>query len=157
MTNILKTIGTVLAGFLATAIQNVAPFIAITMAFVIADCVSAFRLSRRIHKTGCNNGTHGSCGKFKSSKFRKVVFDMCVLIPATLLLAHFAGDLFLNDKEILVKTVSGVICFWQVWSILENESSCSDKIWAKMLQKVLVSKVERHFDVDLEDLKKDNK
>jgi hypothetical protein len=48
-----------------------------------------------------------------------------------------------------------VVCFIQFWSILENESSCNDKKWAVVLQKIMVDKAERHFDIDLSDLKKD--
>ena len=48
-----------------------------------------------------------------------------------------------------------VICGIQCWSILENESSCNEKKWAKNLQKFLVDKTERHFDVDLSFLKKE--
>jgi hypothetical protein len=54
--------------------------------------------------------------------------------------------------------VSGALVFWQVWSILENESSCRSeqdaKLW-KLLQRVMVDKTSRHFDVDLSELKDD--
>lgn len=52
--------------------------------------------------------------------------------------------------------VTGVICFEQAWSILENESSCraeNESMFWKMLQKIMVDKTERHFDVNLDDLK----
>ena len=54
----------------------------------------------------------------------------------------------------LANITAGAVCFWQTWSILENESSCSDEKWAKILQKILVDKTERHFDVDLSELEK---
>ena len=59
----------------------------------------------------------------------------------------------------LANITAGAVCFWQLWSMLENESSCSDERWAKVLQKVLVDKTERHFDVDLSVLneEKDNR
>ncbi|MCF0203471.1 MAG: hypothetical protein HUK08_08920 [Bacteroidaceae bacterium] len=53
--------------------------------------------------------------------------------------------------------VTGVICFEQAWSILENESSCrsdDEGFFWRMLQKIMVDKTERHFDVNLDDLKK---
>ena len=55
----------------------------------------------------------------------------------------------------LTNIAAGAVCFWQLWSMLENESSCSDERWAKVLQKVLVDKTARHFDVDLSDLSKE--
>jgi hypothetical protein len=52
--------------------------------------------------------------------------------------------------------VTGAICFEQAWSMLENESSCRDesdsRFW-KILQRIMVDKTERHFDIDLKDLK----
>lgn len=53
----------------------------------------------------------------------------------------------------LTKVAAGAICFWQLWSILENESSCNGSKWARMLQKILVDKTSRHFDIDLSELK----
>ena len=51
---------------------------------------------------------------------------------------------------------TGVICFEQAWSILENESSCrpeaEHRFW-KALQQVMVDKTARHFDVNLDKLK----
>lgn len=52
----------------------------------------------------------------------------------------------------LTKIAAGAICFWQLWSILENESSCNGAKWAKVMQKILVDKTERHFDIDLSEL-----
>ena len=53
--------------------------------------------------------------------------------------------------------VTGVICFEQAWSIFENESSCrsddESRIW-RLLQRIMIDKTERHFDVKLDELKK---
>lgn len=52
--------------------------------------------------------------------------------------------------------VAGIICFEQAWSILENESSCRGKeegIFWKLLQKIMVDKTERHFDINLDEFK----
>jgi hypothetical protein len=57
------------------------------------------------------------------------------------------GDIYLT------KIVAGVFCFVQIWSILENESSFNPKSWAKLLQKIMIDKAERHFDVDLSEWK----
>jgi hypothetical protein len=53
----------------------------------------------------------------------------------------------------LTNIVAGAVCFWQVWSMLENESSCNNARWAKIAQRILVDKTERHFDIDLRELK----
>ena len=52
--------------------------------------------------------------------------------------------------------VTGVILFEQIWSALENNSSCrsdTDSRFWKILQKIMIDKTERHFDVSLQDLK----
>jgi hypothetical protein len=48
-----------------------------------------------------------------------------------------------------VRAIAGAFIFVEIWSMLENESSLNDAKWAKVLQKIMVSKVERHFDIDL--------
>jgi len=37
--------------------------------------------------------------------------------------------------------------------MLENESSCNDARWADVAQRIMVDKTERHFDIDLHELK----
>jgi hypothetical protein len=52
--------------------------------------------------------------------------------------------------------VAGIICFEQAWSILENESSCrgeKEGMFWRLLQKIMIDKTERHFDVNLDELK----
>lgn len=39
--------------------------------------------------------------------------------------------------------------------MLENESSCNDAKWAKIAQRIMVDKTERHFDIDLHELKEE--
>ncbi len=40
----------------------------------------------------------------------------------------------------------------QFLSVLENESSENGQTWARALQKILVNKAARHFDIDPADL-----
>lgn len=44
-------------------------------------------------------------------------------------------------------------CIGYHYAMLENESSCNDAKWAKVLQRIMVDKTERHFDIDLSALK----
>ena len=58
----------------------------------------------------------------------------------------------------LPNVVAGMFCLVQIWSVLENESSENDAKWARVLQRIMVNKAERHFDVKLgEILSDDNK
>jgi hypothetical protein len=60
-----------------------------------------------------------------------------------------------GDLIDLAKVAAGAVCFWQLWSIIENETSCretDDEGWAKFLKvirKIFVDKTSRHFNVDL--------
>ena len=65
--------------------------------------------------------------------------------------------MFIHVEIPLSYVATGVICFEQLWSILENESSCRSEEegkFYKILQKIMVDKTERHFDVNLADFKK---
>ena len=59
----------------------------------------------------------------------------------------------------VTKYVTALFCFIQLISILENESSCNEAWWARVLQKILSDKTKRHFDVDfdIEELNKEQK
>jgi hypothetical protein len=157
MEKIIKILGGMAFGAVSTAFQAVYPLVCLAFLFVIADCISAWRLSRRVHKKQCNDGAKGSCGKFKSSKMAATVFSLILVIPSGLMLAHWTSLYVLTIDIPLSKIFAGVVIFWQLWSILENESSCSNANWAKVLQKIMVDKTSRHFDVDLSELKKGEK
>jgi hypothetical protein len=154
MENFVKIMGLGIFGAISTAFNAVLPLVILSLAFVVADCITAFRLSRRVHKNGCNNGEKGSCGKFKSLKMAKTVFELTIFIPTGLLLAWFTQQYIFEGMDVrLPQIFSGIVIFWQLWSILENESSCSDAKWARILQKIMIDKTERHFDVNLSELK----
>ena len=55
----------------------------------------------------------------------------------------------------LTNYTAAICCGIQLWSILENASSENEKIWAKVLQKIMVNKAERHFDIKLDFDKKE--
>jgi len=149
-----KIIGMSFAVLLSSAFEAVLPLVILTVVFVLIDCISAWRLSRRMSKTHYNKDGKTSDGKFKSSKMGKTVLELVIIIPTGLLLAYFVQMYLFEGANLrLPQIYSGLIIFWQLWSILENESSCSDKKWAKILQKIMVDKTERHFDVDLSELR----
>jgi hypothetical protein len=150
MGNPVKFFGTVLSGAVSAAFNDVLPLAILALLFVVADCVSAFRLSRRVHKKGCNDGKRGSCGKFKSHKVRKTVLELAVVIPSGLMMSFWTQEYLFDGLDVrLPEIFAGIVIFWQLYSILENESSCNDAKWAKVLQKIMIDKTERHFDVDL--------
>ena len=126
------------------------PFIVVCTLMVLADVYTAWSLSRRVKRKFPN----ANDGKFKSVYFGRV-FMTLIKIYVLIILSFLMETFIFEGLQIkLVNITAGAVCFWQLWSMLENESSCSDEKWAKVLQKVLVDKTARHFDVDLSDLKK---
>lgn len=146
----LKFITSLFGGVFGLAFNEIMPLVCVCYAFVLLDCYTAFKLSRRIKKSSGK-----SSGKFRSDKFKSTVLEMFFLVPICLLLAFFTQKYIFESDLKFPQIAAGIISGWQFWSILENESSCSDKKWAVILQKIMVDKAERHFDIDLSNLKKD--
>lgn len=126
------------------------PFILITTFAILLDCYTAWSLSRRVKKKypGANDG------KFKSHYAGRVFVTLLKVYTLTVLAFLVDQYIFPHFSLHLANMVAGAVCFWQIWSMLENESSCNDARWAKIAQRILVDKTERHFDIDLSELKK---
>lgn len=136
-------------GALVALLQPTVPFIIICTIAILFDCYTAWSLSRRVKRKypGANDG------KFKS-RYAGRVFVTLIKVYALTILAYLVQTFILEGIPIkLANIVAAAICFWQVWSMLENESSCNDAKWAKIAQRILVDKTERHFDIDLSELK----
>ena len=63
------------------------------------------------------------------------------------ILAHLGGIHLSNY-------VAAIFCLTQIVSILENESSCNGSTWAKVLQKILADKTERHLNISLDEFRR---
>lgn len=146
--SILKWFFSVLGGIMTIIEPNI-PFIIIAFAFIIADCISSYRLARRVKRT-----TGKSNAKFQSKKAWKVVLTALAAM-ATIVLAWVIQKyiLVMYDNLYLPNWTAAFICGIQAWSILENEASCNGSKWAILAQKIVIDKTERHFDVDLSILK----
>lgn len=136
-------------GAFSAIIQPTFPFILVCTFVVLADCYTAWSLSRRVKKRfpGANDG------KFKSN-YAGRVFVTLIKIYSLTILVHLIDVMVFPEVSLhLPQIVAGMVCFWQIWSMLENESSCNDAKWAKIAQRIMVDKTERHFDIDLHELK----
>lgn len=133
------------------------PLIIVAVVFIMYDAFTAYQLDKRVH-VKYPDETKRHEAKFTSFAFGKVIRHT---IPKRLMLIFLAYLLehwvFIHVAIPLSYVATGVICFEQLWSILENESSCrseEDSKFYKILQKIMVDKTERHFDVNLQDFKK---
>lgn len=139
-----------LVGAVVAVFEPALPYIVICTLAVLYDCYTAWSLSRRVKKA---HPERIRDGKFKSHNAGKVIVTLikvyALIVLAFLMQLHIIGDALPID---LTKVAAGAVCFWQLWSILENESSCNGAKWAKVAQKILVDKTERHFDIDLSEM-----
>lgn len=138
-------------GAVLAFLEPTVPFILICTFAVLCDCYTAWALSRRVKKKypGANDG------KFKSN-YAGRVFLTLLKTYALIVLAFLIENFIFEGLPVkLSNIIAGAVCFWQIWSMLENESSCNDARWAKIAQRILVDKTERHFDIDLHELKEE--
>lgn len=139
-------------GALLVMFEPIAPLVIVCTLCVICDCYTAWSLSRRVKKKypGANDG------KFKSNYYGRV-FVTLIKVYVSIILAFLIDQYVMNGFSLaLPNIVAGAVCFWQAWSMLENESSCNDAKWARVAQRIMVDKTERHFDIDLSELKHQN-
>lgn len=134
----------VLIGSLLAFLSPIGVFILIAILATFADVWSAWRLSVRVRKR-----TGLSLGKFKSDSAMKA-FRSLISFSYVAILGFLCDKFIINPEDLYcLKMVTGAYTFVQVYSILENTSSESDETWAKILQKIMVNKANRHFDLDL--------
>ena len=145
----LSRIGFCVWGVLWAIVEPETPFLLICTLAVLFDAFTAWSLSRRVKK----KFPAANDGKFKSSYFGRVVVTL-IKVYALIILVALIETYILEELPVkLDNIVAGAVCFWQIWSMLENESSCNDAKWAKIAQRIMVDKTERHFDIDLQELK----
>ena len=144
-----------LVGALVAYIEPALDYIQIATLFILADCWTAWRLGKRV-RAAYPDSAKQNAHKFLSSNFGRVIVTL-LKSYVLILLAHQLDVVITGGEPVsLAKIAAGAICFWQLWSILENESSCRTGRFAKlckMLQTIMVDKTSRHFDIDLSDLK----
>lgn len=150
LSEILRWIFTALGAIMAI-LEPTLPYMLICTLMILADCYTAWALSRRARKAYPKRVSEDG-EKFKSHHFGVVITTIikawALIIMSFLIQRHITDGMPID----LTKVAAGAICFWQLWSILENESSCNGAKWAKVMQKILVDKTSRHFDIDLDDL-----
>lgn len=145
-----------IVGWMIGEFKPTFPLIVIAVVFIVYDAWTAYRLDKRVH-LAYPDKMQRKQAKFTSFAFGKVVKQTIPKRLWLIVLAFLAEHwVFVHVSIPLSYIVTGVICFEQAWSMLENESSCRDdsegRFW-KLLQQVMVDKTSRHFDVNLDKLR----
>lgn len=147
-------------GWFVAEFQPTFPLMAVVIILIVYDAWTAYQLDKRVHKKYPDK-TKREAAHFTSFAFGKVIRQT---IPKRLWLIILA---FIVERWVFVHVsiplsyiVAGAIVFEQALSILENEASCRDtekesRFW-KILHKILIDKTERHFDLDLHDLREED-
>lgn len=142
-------------GWLVGEFHPTFPLVIVAVIFIIYDAWTAYQLDKRVHAKYPDKTTRERA-KFTSFAFGKVITTTIPKRLALILLAFLCEHwVFIHVEIPLSYIVTGVICFEQAWSIMENESSCRDeadsRFW-KVLQKIMIDKTSRHFDINLDEL-----
>lgn len=142
-----------LLGGVMAVLEPTVPYCVVCTLAVLFDCYTAWSLGRRVRRRFPDR----SDGKLKSTHLARV-FMTLIKVYALIILAHLIDKyIVLGFSMALPNIVAGAVCFWQIWSMLENEASCNDAKWARVAQRILVDKTERHFGVSLTELRSDDK
>ena len=138
---------------LVTFIEPTLNFLYAIVAVITIDCISAYNLNRRIRA----KYPKCSAGKLESRKALKVIYTIGKIYGIILVIWFIEKDVLKDLSFEITKYVAALFCAIQFISILENESSCNDAWWARVLQKFLMDKTKRHLDIDIniDELKKE--
>lgn len=155
---IFKIIWVSIGGFVGWLIALLHPTFAldvVAIAFILYDAWTAFQLDKRV-KLAYPERTKRHEAKFTSFAFGKVIRKTIPERLVLIILAWMAETyVFVHVSIPLSYICTGAILFEQAYSALENNSSCrSDsegRFW-RVLQKIMIDKTERHFDINLSDL-----
>ena len=159
------TITRIIAGLIGVLWCYIEPslnYISVCFFALILDCYTAWRCNRRIYmryrEAIKRNPKCKMDGKLRSKKMAKMVQDFSVLIMAIFLAEVIDCDLLAHMGELhLANYLAVIYCSVQFVSILENESTCNGAAWARVMQKIVADKTERHFNIKLKELIEDEK
>lgn len=145
-----------LTGWFVGVFEPTFPLILVAIAFIMYDSWTAYELDKRVKKRYPDRKKRPAA--YVSYKAWGMVPTMIESFAIILLMYAAQRFVFVDIYVPLSYIATGVICGVQLLSIAENKSSCrtpQDKGWNywKIMAKVLIDKTERHFDVNLEDLK----
>ena len=138
---------TSIAGGLLIAFESSIPYFVPCIIATALDIWSAYCLGKRVHK----KDPQLSDGKFKSAYKYRVMYTMIIAL-VVIILANYVDVNVLKETDVAVRAAVGFFLVYQSWSVLENWSSENNKPWALVLQRIMVNKAERHFNVPLSDI-----
>lgn len=117
---------------LASWLAPIAPVLGVFAILVCTDVVTAYMLNRRVRGTQARLSSQRLGKAVRTFGYAAMVVVLCHAIDTWVTPGNIAG------------IAASYMCFQQMVSILENISSCNDAPWARMLQRFLADKTQRH-------------
>ncbi len=139
------------AGGVLAYVEPLEEVMYVVFASIVVDVVTAYLLNRRV----ASKYKGVSHGKLSSQRLKSLGRTVVSILAIILLLQGIDQYCFVYADLKLPYLAASAFCMIQVVSILENMSSCNDAKWAKLLQKILVDKTARHFDMTAGDFIKE--
>lgn len=145
-----------LFGWFIGTFEPAFPLIYIAIAFIVYDSWTAYELEKRVKKRYPDKRHRPAA--YASYKAWKMIPTMIESFSVIMLMYAAQKWIFVDFYVPLSYIATGIICGVQLLSIAENKASCrtpQDKGWIiwKILAEVLIDKTERHFDIDLKEIK----
>ena len=143
-----------LFGWVVAEFRPTFPMLAVMVAFVLYDAITAFLLSKRVYKKYPEAVNEKP--KFKSSAFGKVISKTIPTRSILILMGYLLEHWVLGHSIPLTMIFTTAVCGEQFLSILENMGSCREgeegRFW-HTLRRLVIEKTERHVDISLDEFK----
>lgn len=137
----IKIAVTAAGGAAAAFVEPVLPVAGLCTVMVMADVVSGIRLRHRLRRAGKPLPGARETSRRLGRAVRTLVWvygGLCVAHGADLALGSAIN--FLTGGHSALNMLGVAVCLWQLMSVLENESTCSDAAWAAKARKYLEDK-----------------
>lgn len=142
----LKSLSVSAAAWAWARYAPVYPYACVCAFLIMIDWWTAWNLRRRLAR---RHPERKDPGKISSAHVGKMIATL-TRVNVALIAAAAVQSVILEGTELLsvdlLKLTAALICFRELLSILENESTASDSRWAGKLRKYLVDKARRHLD-----------
>lgn len=141
-TLIYRTPWAALGGALFALFEVTLPFALICTAMVMADCLTAYSLSRRVRRA---HPEAREAGKLSSRRLGRVIVTLTRIYALLLMASAVDSYILVDTAHSTLRFCAGAVVVWQALSVLENEASCSNARWAAPARRYLIDKVRRHL------------
>jgi phage-related holin len=118
-------------GVILPFVAPIAPLCALCVTFTAIDFITGIVVSYRLDKSG-----------FQSKKAWRTIFKLCGSLTCIMMAFFFEKFIFEGDNEYFARSVAGIVCAFDFWSILGHFARLSNHPVFRYLQKYMKSEIE---------------